>query len=209
MSNNKPKLAFTITRNMLNAGIGGFDFEQNHFIFAFENNRKCTVQLTKNDQSISNTIKRIASTLAKNLNQSENEILEHCMRDIENQLVERRYEIFNFSVTNNPNLNSKYSVNTAIEDIALQVVLSVIESAKGDQIAVSTVVASVWSTHAQIQNYLGDTLTTRDNGRIRELYLRIIRHPNTEVIKHKPQLIVKWSDKKPSSKALDPESNPP
>lgn len=245
---------------MRNAGIGGFDFEQNDFIFTFENNRKCIVQLSKNDQSVSNTIKRIASALTKNLNQSENEILEHCMHDIEDQLVERRYDVFNLSVSNNPNLNSKDSddndpetqpkkqfiddinnlrkkykesettfehvtvshdqskggsrtgfeskIDTAIEDIALQEVLSLIESAKGNQIAVDTVVASVWSTHEQIRNYLGDTLTTRDNGRIRELYLRIIRHPDIEVIKYK-QLIVRWSDKESPSETPDQDSNSP
>ena len=187
---------------MRNAGIGRFDFEQNSFIFTFENNRKCTVQLSKNDQSISNTIKRIASTLAKNLNQSENEVLEHCMHDIEDQLVERRYEIFNLSVSNNPNLNSKYSVDTAIEDIAFQEVLSIIESATGNQIAVSTAMTSIWETYDQIRNYLGDKLTTRENRRIRDLYLKIIRHPNIEVIKHKPQLIIRWFDKEPSSETI-------
>jgi hypothetical protein len=209
MSNNKPELAFTITRNMLNAGISRFDLEQNYFIFALENNRKCIVQLSKNDQCISNIIKRIASALAKNLNLSENEILEHCMHDIEDQLIGRRHDIFNLSDSNNPNLNSKYSVDTAIEDIALQEILCVIESAKGDQIAVDTVVVSVGGIYEQIRNYLGDTLTTRDNGRIRELYLRIIRHPNIEVIKHKPQLIVRWCNKESLSETSDRDSNSP
>jgi hypothetical protein len=159
--------------------------------------------------SYSHIIKRIASALAKNLNLSENEILEHCMHDIEDQLIGRRHDIFNLSDSNNPNLNSKYSVDTAIEDIALQEILCVIESAKGDQIAVDTVVVSVGGIYEQIRNYLGDTLTTRDNGRIRELYLRIIRHPNIEVIKHKPQLIVRWCNKESLSETSDRDSNSP
>jgi hypothetical protein len=192
---------------MRNAGIGGFDFEQNHFIFTMENNRKYAVQLSKNDLPISSTIKRIVSALAKNLNLSENEILEHCIHDVENQLVERRYEIFNLTVSNNPNLNSKYNVDTAIENIALQEVLFIIESAKGHQIVVSTAVASTHNAHEQIRNYLGDKLTTKENRRIRDLYLRVIRHPNIEVIKYKPQLIVKWSDKEPSSETVDQASD--
>lgn len=261
MSNNNPKLTLSITGNMRNAGIGGFDFEQNSFIFTFENNRKCTIQLPKNDQSISNAIQRIASTLAKNLDQSENEILEHCMHDIEDQLIKRRYEVFNLSVSNNSNLSSKdidgndhetqpkkqfiddvnnlrkkykesktiyeyvtvshdqsksgcrtgfeSKIDTPIEDIALQEVLSFIESANGYQIAVSTAVIAVWGAHRKIRNYLGDKLTSRENRRIRNLYLRIIRHPNIEVVRHKPQLIVRWSDKELPSETLDLESNPP
>lgn len=100
-------------------------------------------------------------------------------------------------------------INSRIEDIVLQEVLSIIESAKGLQITVGTAVASAWNAHEQIRNYLGDKLTTRDNRRIRDLYLRIIRHPSIEVIKHKPQLIVRWSDKELPSKTLDQESNPP
>jgi hypothetical protein len=90
-------------------------------------------------------------------------------------------------------------INSRIEDIALQEVLSIIESAKGLQIAVSSAVASARNKREQIRKYLGDKLTTRDNRRIRDLYLRIIRHPSIEVIKHKPQLIVRWSDKESSS----------
>jgi predicted transcriptional regulator len=97
-------------------------------------------------------------------------------------------------------------INTGIEDIVFQEVLSIIESAKGLQIAVSTAVASAWNAHEQIRNYLGDKLTTRDNRRIRDLYLRIIRHPSIEVIKHKPQLIVRWSDKELSSDTQYPGS---
>jgi hypothetical protein len=102
-------------------------------------------------------------------------------------------------------------VDTGIEDIILQKILLIIESAKGNQIAVSIAMTCVWNASEQIQNYLGDKLTTRENRRIRDLYLRIIRHPNIEVIKHKPQLIVKWSDKELPSKTLDLdlESNSP
>jgi hypothetical protein len=100
-------------------------------------------------------------------------------------------------------------IDTGIEDIILQKILSIIESAKGHQIAISTVMTCIWNASEQIQNYLGDKLTTRENKRIRDLYLRIIRHPNIEVVKHKPQLIVRWSDKESSSETLDLESDPP
>jgi hypothetical protein len=99
------------------------------------------------------------------------------------------------------------NINSETEDVLLREVLYFIESAEGLEIAVSTAVTHVWNRREQIRNYLGDTLTTRDNGRIRGLYLRIIRHPNIEVIKHKPQLIVKWS-KGSSSETLALDSNP-
>ena len=38
-------------------------------------------------------------------------------------------------------------IDTVIEDIAFQEVLSVIKSAKGHQIAISTAVTSVWNAH--------------------------------------------------------------
>jgi hypothetical protein len=45
----------------------------------------------------------------------------------------------------------------------------------------------------EIRAYLGDKLTSRENRKVRDLCLLIIRHPNIKVIKHKPQLIVRWS----------------
>jgi hypothetical protein len=107
----------------------------------------------------------------------------------------------------NCHTGSNSKIDTGIENRALQEVLSVIESGKGHQIAVSTAVTSVLKAHEQIRNYLGDKLTTRENRRMRDLYLRIIRHPNTEVIKHKPQLIVKWSNKEPSPETVDQDSD--
>jgi hypothetical protein len=40
---------------------------------------------------------------------------------------------------------------------------------------------------------LGDKLTQRENKQVKNLCLKIIRHANVEVVKHKPQLVVKWS----------------
>lgn len=99
------------------------------------------------------------------------------------------------------------TINSRIEDILLQEVLSIIGSVKGLEIAVSTAVTSVWNRHERIRNYLGDKLTTGENRRIRDLYLRIIRHPNIEVIKHKPQLIVRWADKELPSETSDQDSH--
>ena len=62
----------------------------------------------------------------------------------------------------------KSKIDTRIEDTILQKILSVIESAKGRQIAVSTVMACVWNASSQTQNFLGDKLTTRENRRIKE-----------------------------------------
>lgn len=40
---------------------------------------------------------------------------------------------------------------------------------------------------------MGEKLTQRENKRVKNLCLMIIRHQNIEVVKYKPQLVVKWS----------------
>ncbi len=111
------------------------------------------------------------------------------------------------TASHNENGNCHTEFESKIKDILFREVLSFIESAEGLEIVVSTAVTSVRNRHEQIRSYLGDTLTTRDNGKIRELYLRIIRHSNIEVVKHKPQLIVRWADIESPSKTSDKDSN--
>ena len=43
-----------------------------------------------------------------------------------------------------------------------------------------------------MRSYLGDKLTSRENKKVIDLCLMIIRHPNIDVVKHKPQVIVRW-----------------
>jgi hypothetical protein len=42
------------------------------------------------------------------------------------------------------------------------------------------------------KNYIGDKLTQRENKRVKRLCLKIIRNENVQVVKYKPQLVVRW-----------------
>ena len=83
-------------------------------------------------------------------------------------------------------------VSADTEDIAFEQILSMIKAANGPQVALSSCIISIHSRNEQIRNYLGDNLTSRDNRKVRNLSLKIIRHHNIEVVKYKPQLVVRW-----------------
>jgi hypothetical protein len=93
-----------------------------------------------------------------------------------------------------PGESDNRSVPADLEAITLQETLSIIKAANGSQLVVNTCIASVHNNNEQIRIYLGDNLTSRDNRKVRDLCLKIIRHHNIEVIKHKPQLIVRWAE---------------
>jgi hypothetical protein len=92
---------------MQNAGITEFVLDQNDFIFAIQGNKRRTIQLSRSEQSISAIIKKIVKSLTKELDGSDKVILEHCLHDIEDQLIERRSEIFNLPNSDNQKSNSK------------------------------------------------------------------------------------------------------
>jgi hypothetical protein len=85
------------------------------------------------------------------------------------------------------------STQNIAEHLVLDQILDTIKLANGSQIAVNSAIQSACSMNEEIRAYLGDKLTSRENRKVRDLCLLIIRHPNIEVIKHKPQLIVRWS----------------
>jgi hypothetical protein len=91
-----------------------------------------------------------------------------------------------------PGQSALRPVPTDLEAITLQEILSIIKAANGLQVAVNTCIVSVHSSNEQVRTYLGDNLTSRDNRKVRDLCLKIIRDHNIEVIKHKPQLVVRW-----------------
>ena len=75
----------------------------------------------------------------------------------------------------------------------LDKILEVIRGANGSEIAFNFVVESVHSQKERIKTYLGEKLTSRENKKVRNLALEIIRNKNIEVVKHKPQLLVRWN----------------
>ena len=88
------------------------------------------------------------------------------------------------------------------EDKILEAILDEIKSANGSQVAVNAVISSAYSKSEQVRAYLGDKLTQRENKRVKNLCLRINRHPNIWVIKWRPQLIVRWSSSSLKTKPL-------
>ena len=78
-------------------------------------------------------------------------------------------------------------------DPVFQEILAIVEEANGFQVAVNSVIQTAYNRSEQVRKYLGDKLTQRENKRVKNLCLKIIRHANIEVVKHRPQLVVKWS----------------
>lgn len=81
----------------------------------------------------------------------------------------------------------------------LKEIINTIKLSNGSSITLSSVIESIHGNSEVVRNYLGDKVTSRENRRVRDLLLEIIRHPNVEVIKYKPQLLVRWSDNMDSS----------
>lgn len=88
------------------------------------------------------------------------------------------------------------------ENAVFEAVLGIIKKAQGSKIAVNSAIQSAYRRSEQVRTNLGGKLTQRENKRVKNLCLKIITHKNIEVIKHKPQLIVKWSNDK-SRRSID------
>lgn len=98
-----------------------------------------------------------------------------------------------------PNQNSlpfkeKDDVKDPAFDIALQEILNITKLANGSTIAVNSAIETAHRNNESVRNYLGEKLTSRENRKVRDLNLAIIRHPNIEVVKYKPQLLVRWQE---------------
>ena len=91
-----------------------------------------------------------------------------------------------------PAQRASRSILDGVEDIAFREILSILKDANGSQLTGNAIIEAVHNQNEQVKNYLGDNLTSRHNRKVRSLCLRIIRHHNIEVIKYKPQLVVKW-----------------
>ena len=88
------------------------------------------------------------------------------------------------------------------EDKVFEEILATIKDSNGFQIAVNSAIQSAYNRNEQVKAYLGDKLTQRENKRVKNLCLKIIRHANIEVVKYKPQLVVRWS-----SLQIEPQSH--
>jgi hypothetical protein len=71
-------------------------------------------------------------------------------------------------------------------------ILEEIRKANGSVVSVATVLEFLHRQFEFVRIYLGNKLTQRENRKVRQLYLDIIHTNDIEVVKHKPQLIVRW-----------------
>jgi hypothetical protein len=85
--------------------------------------------------------------------------------------------------------------NDGIKNIAFKEILQVIRSKQGACIAVNYAIEYVCNNNEAVKKYLNGKLTSRENRDVRDLISNIVRHSNIDVIKQKPQLVVKWSEK--------------
>lgn len=79
-----------------------------------------------------------------------------------------------------------------MHNLALKEVVKIIKGANGAIVSFNTAIESVCRRNVQVRTYLGEKLTSRENKKVRNLALDIIRNKNIEVVKHKPLLLVRW-----------------
>jgi hypothetical protein len=72
-----------------------------------------------------------------------------------------------------------------------QKLLESIKLSNGSLISFNSAIKSICKNNRDVKNYLGGKLTARENRNVRDLQLKVIRHSNIEVIKHKPQLLIR------------------
>jgi hypothetical protein len=82
----------------------------------------------------------------------------------------------------------------AIFNLVFQELLELIKLANGSSISFNSAIESLCKNNEDIRKYLGEKLTARENRNVRDLQLKVIRYPKIEVIKHKPQLLIRWKD---------------
>jgi hypothetical protein len=92
---------------MQKAGITDFILNQNDFVFTIQGNKRHFIGLSRSGHSISTIMKKIVKSLTKEMDESDKVLLEHCLHDIEDQLIERRSEIFNLPSLDNKKSSSK------------------------------------------------------------------------------------------------------
>ena len=83
--------------------------------------------------------------------------------------------------------------DVANHNLTLKEVLNLIKEANGSQIGFNTAVESACSRNQSVRKYLGDKLTSRENKKVRRL-AEIMHHKNIEVIKTRPEIILRWID---------------
>lgn len=97
------------------------------------------------------------------------------------------------SHTQNQTINYEADNQDSKENrLILDQILDEIRNANGLVVSVATVLEFAYRRYESVRIYIGEKLTQRENRKVRQLYLAIIHTKDIEVVKHKPQLLVKW-----------------
>jgi hypothetical protein len=89
--------------------------------------------------------------------------------------------------------------NNGIKNVAFKEILKVIRSKQGSAISVNFAIECACANSEAVKNYLNGKMTSRENRDVRDIVSNIVRHYNIDVIKQKPQIVVKWSENKDDS----------
>jgi hypothetical protein len=84
--------------------------------------------------------------------------------------------------------------NDGIKNVAFKEILKVIRSKQGFAISVNFAIECACANSEAVKNYLNGKMTSRENRDVRDIVSNIVRHCNIDVIKQKPEMVVKWSE---------------
>ena len=100
-------IEFTITENILKLGIKELTLEKRDFLIKWEDGRSSCIEFKKSS-SLSQNIKQIRKTLEKELKGTniDGDTIENAIKDIEDQIIKNRDEIYNINKTKTSENNS-------------------------------------------------------------------------------------------------------
>ena len=77
-----------------------------------------------------------------------------------------------------------------IEDI-----IKVVKDEKGQTAANFVIELAIQASQVVKEFLKNENLTARESRKVRNILVEVVRHPNIEIVKRKPQLVVRWLDK--------------
>ena len=99
-NNQSGVIEFNITKNMKKLGIEQFILEHKNFLITWSNGTQICLGFYSKNDSLEQTIKKIEKRLKKEVKDiAEDQIVDLIVKDIEDQLIKRREEIFNLNKT--------------------------------------------------------------------------------------------------------------
>ena len=91
-NDNSKVIEFIITENLHNLGIRHFIFQDREFIITWSNGKQICIGFSSKTHLIELIIKKIEKKIKKEV--KDNEVIEIAIKEIEDQLIKRREEIF-------------------------------------------------------------------------------------------------------------------